>query len=98
MSSKRDRMRINARRELKKDNIDVDEFRDFSEKGMSKKPKKAPSLLSGYTFAFLGVFSFMMFWNSEQYIVAMGVGAPFTLLGIYRTYKATMARTKKQTL
>ncbi len=98
MSSKRDRMRINARRELKKDNIDIDEFKDFGERGKAKETKKPPSLLSGYTFAFLGVFSFMMFWNSGQYIVAMGVGAPFTLLGIYRTYKATMARTKKQTL
>jgi len=91
-------MRINARKELLKDNIDIDEFKDPKSKASSSEPKKPPSLLSGYTFAFLGVFAFMMFWNSGQYIVAIGVGAPFTLLGIYRTYKATLARTKKQTL
>lgn len=91
-------MRKNARRELKKENVDIDEFRDFGERGIDSKPKKTPSLISGYTFAFLGVLAFMMFWNSGQYIVAIGVGAPFTLLGIYRTYKATLARTKKQTL
>ena len=98
MSSKRDRMRVAARKELKKDDIDIDEFKERKEKGVSSEPKKTPSLFSGYTFAFLGVFAFMMFWNSGQYIVAIGVGAPFTFLGIFRTYKATLARTKKQTL
>jgi hypothetical protein len=91
-------MRINARRELRKDDIDIDTPRKKREKNISSTPKKTPSLFSGYTFAFLGVLAFMMFWNAGQYIVAIGVGAPFTFLGIYRTYKATLARTKKQTL
>ena len=70
MSSKRDRMRLKAKKQLDKMNFaesgDV-EKEDTSSQSAKKSSARSPSLLSGYVYVFSGIFAFIMFCLSWIY-------------------------------
>ena len=62
---------------------------------ISPKIDKAPSMVRGFLFIFLGTLVTLFFISAGQFMVGIFVGSPFIIIGSYRINKATMIKSKR---
>ena len=62
---------------------------------VTPKVDKAPSMVRGFLFIFLGTLVTILFISAGQFLVGIFVGSPFIIIGSYRINKATMVNAKR---